>query len=120
MDDREPPIIDPALVLLAYRSGIFPMADRRDDPDIFWVEPKRRGILPLDGLRCSHSLARTLRRGGFASPATRPLPSGGGLRGPRLRESDDGDSGKPGSATASPRLIKSFTRWAMPIRSNAG
>lgn len=63
MDDRSSPLIDPSLVMLAYRSGIFPMADRRDDPDIFWVEPKRRGILPLDGFRCSHSLARTLRRG---------------------------------------------------------
>jgi leucyl/phenylalanyl-tRNA---protein transferase len=63
MDDRQSPLIDPSLVMLAYRSGIFPMADRRDDPDIFWVEPKRRGILPLDGFRCSHSLARTLRRG---------------------------------------------------------
>jgi leucyl/phenylalanyl-tRNA--protein transferase len=57
--------LDPELLLLAYRSGIFPMADSRDDPDIFWVEPKRRAILPLDGFRCSHSLAKTLRRGRF-------------------------------------------------------
>ena len=61
MDDRQSPLIDPSLVMLAYRSGIFPMADRRDDPDIFWVEPKRRGILPLDGFRCSHSLAEAMR-----------------------------------------------------------
>lgn len=60
-----PPIIDPALLLLAYRSGIFPMADSRDDPEIFWVEPQRRAILPLDGFACSRSLARTLRRGRF-------------------------------------------------------
>ncbi len=60
-----PPIIDPELLLLAYRSGIFPMADSRDDPDIFWVEPQRRAILPLDGFVCSRSLARTLRRGRF-------------------------------------------------------
>lgn len=53
------------MLLLAYRAGIFPMADSRDDPDIFWVEPKQRGILPLFGFRCSHSLARTLRRGHF-------------------------------------------------------
>lgn len=58
-------VIDPDLLLLAYRSGIFPMADHRDDPDIFWVEPRRRAILPLDGLRCSRSLARTLRRERF-------------------------------------------------------
>jgi leucyl/phenylalanyl-tRNA---protein transferase len=60
-----PAIIDPDLLLLAYRSGIFPMADRRDDPEVFWVEPRRRAILPLDGFHLSHSLARTLRRGPF-------------------------------------------------------
>ena len=60
-----PPIIDPEVLLLAYRSGIFPMADSRDDPDIFWVEPRQRAILPLDGFTCSRSLARTLRRGRF-------------------------------------------------------
>lgn len=59
------PIIDPELLLMAYRSGIFPMSDARDDPEIFWVEPRRRAILPLDGFRCSRSLARTLRRGRF-------------------------------------------------------
>lgn len=60
-----PPIIDPDLLMLAYRSGIFPMADHREDPEIFWVEPKRRAILPLDGFHLSRSLARTLRRGRF-------------------------------------------------------
>lgn len=51
--------------MLAYRSGIFPMSDSRDDPDVFWVEPELRGILPLYGFRLSQSLARTLRRGRF-------------------------------------------------------
>lgn len=51
--------------MLAYRSGIFPMADSRTDHDVYWVEPKQRAILPVDGFRCSHSLARTLRRGRF-------------------------------------------------------
>ena len=60
-----PPPLDPALLLLAYRSGIFPMADARDDPEIFWVEPRRRAVLPLDGFHCSHSLAKVLRRGTF-------------------------------------------------------
>jgi len=60
-----PSIIEPELLMLAYRSGIFPMADARDDPEIFWVEPRRRAILPLDGFNCSRSLARTLRRGRF-------------------------------------------------------
>ncbi len=57
--------IDPELLLLAYRSGVFPMADTRDGPEVFWVEPRRRAILPLDGFHCSGSLARTLRRGKF-------------------------------------------------------
>lgn len=60
-----PQIIDPELLMLAYRSGIFPMADHREDPEIFWVEPRRRAILPLDGFHLSRSLARTLRRGRF-------------------------------------------------------
>ena len=53
------------MLMLAYRSGIFPMADSRDDPEVFWVEPRSRAILPLDGFHCSRSLARTLRRGHF-------------------------------------------------------
>jgi len=58
-------IIPPDLLLRAYRAGIFPMADSRDDPEIYWVEPRLRAILPLDGFHCSRSLARTLRRGRF-------------------------------------------------------
>jgi leucyl/phenylalanyl-tRNA--protein transferase len=58
-------LIDPELLMLAYRNGIFPMADHREDPEIFWVEPRRRAILPLDGFHLSRSLARSLRRGGF-------------------------------------------------------
>ena len=60
-----PSIIEPDLLMMAYRSGIFPMSDARDDPEIFWVEPRRRAILPLDGFQCSRSRARTLRRGRF-------------------------------------------------------
>ncbi|MBO0749848.1 MAG: leucyl/phenylalanyl-tRNA--protein transferase [Porphyrobacter sp.] len=56
------PTIPPEMLLLAYRSGIFPMADGREDPEIFYVEPRRRAILPLDGFRCSHSLAKLLRK----------------------------------------------------------
>ncbi|WP_179505686.1 MULTISPECIES: leucyl/phenylalanyl-tRNA--protein transferase [unclassified Sphingomonas] len=58
-------LIPPDLLLRAYRAGIFPMADSRDDPEIYWVEPRLRAILPLDGFHCSRSLARTLRRERF-------------------------------------------------------
>lgn len=57
--------LDPEILLLAYRTGIFPMADAREDPEVFWVEPRRRAVLPLDGFHCSHSLAKVLRRGTF-------------------------------------------------------
>ncbi len=59
------PIIPSDLLLLAYRNGIFPMADGRDDPDVFWVEPRRRAILPLDGFRLSRSLAKAIRQERF-------------------------------------------------------
>jgi leucyl/phenylalanyl-tRNA---protein transferase len=61
-----PPLIDPDMLMLAYRSGVFPMADARDDPEVFWVEPRRRAVLPLDRFHCSRSLAKVLRRGAFS------------------------------------------------------
>ena len=53
------------LLLMAYRSGIFPMADSRDDEEIYWVEPRERAIIPLDGLRISRSLAKAIRQDRF-------------------------------------------------------
>lgn len=53
--------LDPALLLSAYAAGIFPMADSRDAAELFWVEPERRAILPLDGFRMSRSLRKTVR-----------------------------------------------------------
>ena len=58
--------IDPLLLLQAYAIGVFPMSDGRNACDIYWVEPKKRAILPLDGFRLSHSLAKTIRRERFA------------------------------------------------------
>ncbi|MCS6986154.1 MAG: leucyl/phenylalanyl-tRNA--protein transferase [Sphingomonadaceae bacterium] len=57
--------IDTALLLRAYAAGLFPMADRRDSPDVFWVEPRRRGIIPLEAFHLPRSLARTLKRETF-------------------------------------------------------
>lgn len=53
--------LDPDLLLRAYSVGVFPMASTRDAADVFWVEPKKRGVLPLDGFHLSRSLAKTLR-----------------------------------------------------------
>ncbi len=57
--------LTPELILRAYQAGIFPMSEGADDPDIFWVSPQKRGIIPLDGFRVSKSLAKTLRRHRF-------------------------------------------------------
>lgn len=54
------PAITPELLLQAYAVGVFPMAESRDDPRLHWVDPRRRGILPLDGFRMSRSLRRRI------------------------------------------------------------
>ncbi|MCL4673788.1 MAG: leucyl/phenylalanyl-tRNA--protein transferase [Sphingomonadaceae bacterium] len=60
-----PPPIPVETLLLAYRSGIFPMAEERDDPEVMWIEPRMRAILPLEGFRCSSSLRKAIRQDRF-------------------------------------------------------
>lgn len=57
--------ITPELLLRAYSIGLFPMSDAADDPEIFWVEPEMRGILPLDAFHISKSLAKAVRKKPF-------------------------------------------------------
>ncbi|MEX4010158.1 leucyl/phenylalanyl-tRNA--protein transferase [Neoaquamicrobium sediminum] len=57
--------IPPDLLLRAYASGVFPMAENADDPEIFWVRPESRGIIPLDAFHAPRSLVKTARRGDF-------------------------------------------------------
>jgi leucyl/phenylalanyl-tRNA--protein transferase len=57
--------LSPELLLHAYGMGIFPMAEHQDSMDLFWLDPKRRGIMPLDNFHISRSLARRMRRGGY-------------------------------------------------------
>ena len=59
------PRLTPELLLQAYRAGVFPMAERRNDPNLFWVSPDARGILPLDGFHLPKRLARTIRSDRF-------------------------------------------------------
>ena len=59
------PRITPELLLRAYASGLFPMADSADDPELFWVEPELRGVLPLDSFHVPKRLARTVRQAPF-------------------------------------------------------
>ncbi|HET7576632.1 MAG TPA: leucyl/phenylalanyl-tRNA--protein transferase [Sphingomicrobium sp.] len=57
--------LDPRLLLQGYATGVFPMADSREADELFWVEPKVRAIIPMDGFHVSHSLRRTIRSGRF-------------------------------------------------------
>nr|WP_204326324.1 leucyl/phenylalanyl-tRNA--protein transferase [Rhizobium lusitanum] len=52
-------------MLRAYSIGLFPMAESADDPEIFWVEPELRGIIPLDTFHVSKSLAKKIRQDPF-------------------------------------------------------
>ena len=53
------------MLLRAYALGIFPMAERRGDDEIYWVDPERRGVLPLDAFHLPRRLARTIRQARF-------------------------------------------------------
>ena len=58
-------VFGPNELLDCYRRGVFPMADARDDPRLFLVDPDLRGVLPLDGFHVSKSLRKTIRRDVF-------------------------------------------------------
>ncbi len=57
--------LTPELLLDIYAHGLFPMADDRDDPRLYWIDPTRRGIIPLDGFHVPRRLARTVRSDRF-------------------------------------------------------
>ncbi|MEQ8195101.1 MAG: leucyl/phenylalanyl-tRNA--protein transferase, partial [Rhodospirillales bacterium] len=61
----KPKFLTPELVLRAYAAGIFPMSEGRDDPSVFWVDPKLRGVLPLDTFHVSRSLRKKVRQNVF-------------------------------------------------------
>lgn len=67
MASRDNPLLEitPEVLLKAYSCGIFPMAESADDPQLFWIEPQARGLLPLDGITVPRRLARTIRRQPF-------------------------------------------------------
>ena len=66
MSDRAGHVrITPEMLLRAYSIGIFPMAEARDDPNLYWIDPEKRGILPLENFHVPRSLKRTLKRAPF-------------------------------------------------------
>ncbi|GGA53804.1 leucyl/phenylalanyl-tRNA--protein transferase [Nitratireductor aestuarii] len=63
MQPFSPPLeIDPDLLLRAYATGIFPMAEHEDDPEVFWVRPEKRGVIPLDTFHVPRSLQKFMRQ----------------------------------------------------------
>ncbi|MGA2891561.1 MAG: leucyl/phenylalanyl-tRNA--protein transferase [Xanthobacteraceae bacterium] len=73
MASRESALIDitPEVLLKAYSCGIFPMAESAEDPALYWIEPERRGIIPLDRFHVPNRLARTVRSDRFSVVADR-------------------------------------------------
>jgi leucyl/phenylalanyl-tRNA--protein transferase len=61
----KPPKITPDMLLRAYAIGIFPMAEARNDPELYWIDPELRGIIPLDTFHVPKSLRKTIRHGRF-------------------------------------------------------
>jgi leucyl/phenylalanyl-tRNA--protein transferase len=61
MSTRRDKSISSELLLNAYAAGVFPMAESADDPSLHWVEPRERGIIPLDGLVLTRKLRRLIR-----------------------------------------------------------
>ncbi len=57
--------LTPELLLRAYSAGVFPMAESRDDSEVFWVDPRARGIIPLNGFHISRTLRRKILSGRF-------------------------------------------------------
>ena len=57
--------LTPEILLRAYAAGIFPMAESAEDPELFWVDPKRRGIIPLDAFHVPRRLRRVVRQNLF-------------------------------------------------------
>ena len=53
--------LTPEILVRAYAAGVFPMAESADDPELFWVDPRRRGILPLDAFHVARRLRRVVR-----------------------------------------------------------
>ena len=69
-----PDTIPTELLLRAYRSGVFPMADHRDDREVYWVEPRERAIIPLDGFHMSKSLKKVLKQDRFRVSCNEAFP----------------------------------------------
>jgi len=69
--------LTPDMLLRAYAIGVFPMAEDRDDPELFWIDPRMRSIIPLDDFHIPRRLRRLVVVGAaiFVYSPSKPLPS---------------------------------------------
>ncbi|MBI3419351.1 MAG: leucyl/phenylalanyl-tRNA--protein transferase [Proteobacteria bacterium] len=67
-------MLHPELLLQAYASGLFPMAESAESEDVFWVDPPKRAIFPLESFHVPHRLARSLRKGVYGISVNRCFP----------------------------------------------
>lgn len=61
----EMPDLTPDMLLRAYSIGVFPMAEDRDDPELVWVDPRMRGIIPMQRFHVPKRLRRSVRGSRF-------------------------------------------------------
>jgi leucyl/phenylalanyl-tRNA---protein transferase len=66
--------VTPELLLRAYRAGLFPMAETRRGNRLYWLDPEKRGVLPLDGFHMPRRLLRTVRSRVFEVSSDRDFP----------------------------------------------
>ena len=66
--------LTPEMLIQGYGMGIFPMAESRDDAELHWIDPKRRGILPLDQFHIPRSLKKALRRDDYTIRVNSDFP----------------------------------------------
>lgn len=67
--------ITPDLMLRAYRAGLFPMAESRGGDRLYWLDPERRGVIPLDGgFHLPRRLLRTVLSGPYRVTANADFP----------------------------------------------
>ncbi len=67
--------LTPDLILKAYACGVFPMAERHDAAEVYWIDPDFRGVLPLEKFHVSRRLARTVRAGTFEIKVDQDFPA---------------------------------------------
>ena len=107
--------ITPQVLLKAYACGIFPMAESAEDNALYWIEPERRGILPLDGVHVPKRLARTIRKGGFEVKIDNDFEAViDGCAAPRAGRRSTWINGRIGAS------IASCSPWAIATRSRSG